>query len=158
MSMDKSELVLLIAISVTIALVFPLVVYYTYPATNESEAGLENILADIPVKPPPFLVGSMGYCMHRGREFISRFAVKGFNHVVDVYRLDKNEPALLVLLPLYREKSTGKVVAGTQLRQLISRENAVVLAEVFDTHKGKVYVVIEARIGDEVYSAVKEFR
>ncbi|MEM0000345.1 MAG: hypothetical protein QXH02_04595 [Desulfurococcaceae archaeon] len=158
MPTNKPELVLLIAVSAVIALLFPLLVYYTYPATNESEVGLENILEDMLVKPPPFLVGSMGYCMHRGKELINRFTVKGFNHVVYVHRLDRNEPALFVLLPLYREENTGRVVTRNQLRQLISRENVVVLAEVFETHKGKVYVIVEARIDGEVYYAVKKFR
>ncbi|MEM0002286.1 MAG: hypothetical protein QW211_05275 [Desulfurococcaceae archaeon] len=158
MPLSKAHIVLLVALSTLIALAFPLLVYYTYPDTGESEVGLEKVLVDMPVKPPPFLIGSMGYASHRGRDFISKFTVRSVDHVITAYVRDKDESIILVLLPYYLEKSTGKIIPGDYLKQVVSRGNVTLVVEVFETYRGRVCIILEAMFNDEIYSAVRSLR
>lgn len=155
MSQGRVSLAILVTCSTLLALIFPLMVYFTYPSTEGSEHGLEEVLVDMPVKPPPFLVGSMGYTLHRGRDLISKFTVRSVNHVVDVYRHDRGERVILVLLPYYLEESTSRIVPGEYLKQRVSGGNASLLVEVFETHRGRVCVVLEIRLSGEVYRALR---
>lgn len=158
MSSSKVNLALLIVCSALVALIFPILIYFTYPNTEESEFGLEKVLTDMPVKPPPFLIGSMGYALHRGKDFINKFTVRSADHVIEAYRPDKGESVILVLLPYYLEKSTGKILPGEYLKHPISRGNVTLVVEVFETHRGKVCAILEIRFNGEVYSALRRFR
>lgn len=140
------------------ALAPPLLVYFTYPETWECEAGLEKVLVDVPVKPPSFLIGSMGYTLYRGRDFVDKLAVRDVNHTITAYRPDRGETVILVLLPYYLERSTGKIVLGEHLRRPILLGNATLMVEVFETHKGRVCIIAEVRLDGEVYTVLRRLR
>lgn len=155
---DKAGVALLATISVLITIIFPFTIYYTYPNTKESEYGLERVLPDMPVKPPPYLIGSMGHTLHEGRDSIKEYKVNEINYVINAYRSDKKEEVILVLLPYYLEKSSNNVVPGEELKQLIMQGNATLTVEIFNTHRGKVGVILEARVGGEEYTALRRYK
>ncbi|MEM4583202.1 MAG: hypothetical protein QXD50_05020, partial [Desulfurococcaceae archaeon] len=68
------------------------------------------------------------------------------------------ESIILVLLPYYLEKSTGKIIPGDYLKQVISRGNVTLVVEVFETYRGRVCIILEAMFNDEIYSAVRSLR
>jgi hypothetical protein len=70
MLLSKHGLLLFVVGSTVVLLVFPVLVYLTYPDTEGSEVGLREVLTDLPVRPPPFLIGCMGYGLHRGRNYV----------------------------------------------------------------------------------------
>ncbi|MEM0244684.1 MAG: hypothetical protein QXM42_05640 [Zestosphaera sp.] len=152
--LSKSEIALLV-LGVLIILTPPLLVYSTYPDTGGSEAGLEKVLSDLPVKPPPFLIGSMGYGLHRGRDYVSESNIRRVDSSIYAYWPEKNKRVFLMLLPYYVDKASNKVVSGDSLRPMIASGNVTLVVEVFETHKGTIGVIIEVRLTNQTYFTVK---
>lgn len=152
--LSRSEIALLI-LSVLIVLTPPLLVYSTYPDIGCSEAGLERVLSDLPIKPPPFLIGSMSYGLHRGKNYVAEQNIRKIDSVIYAYWPEKDERVFLVLLPYYVDKTTNKIVLGDSLRSVILSSNVMLVVEVFETHKGVVGVILEVRLANQTYSAIR---
>lgn len=152
--LSKSGIILLV-LGALMVVMPPLLVYSTYPDTEGSEVGLEKVLCDLPVKPPPFLIGSMSYGLHRGRDHVAKLSVQGVDDFIYAYRPEKNERVFLVLLPYYLDKTEDKVVSGSSLKSVVMSGDATLLVEIFETHKGVVGVVLEIKLLDRTYSAMK---
>lgn len=152
---SKSEIALLV-LSVLIVITPPLLVYSTYPDTGGSEAGLEKVLSDLPVKPPPFLIGSMSYGLHRGRDYVAEQNIRRVDSIIYAYRPEKDERVFLVLLPYYVDKVNNKVISGDSLRSVVMSGNVTLVVEVFETHKGVVGIILEVRLANQTYLAVRK--
>lgn len=152
--MRKVVTSLLIGLAI-LALAIPLYVHLTYPSMAESEVTLERAISDTPFRLPPFLLGSIGYGLNRGRLAITKATIVAVDHNIYVYRQEVKERALLLLMPYYVERVSGRTVTGDHLKALVLPGNATLLVEVFETHRGKIYVVVEIQLNGKIYRGVK---
>lgn len=135
----------------------PLFVYFTYPNTGGYETGLEEALMDLPVKPPPFLIGSMNIGLHRGRSPIVRPEIEKVGRVIYVYWQERRQRVLLILQPRYIDEESGRIISASanDIASLIMSNNATLVVEVFETHRGFVGIVIEVHLGNQTYYAIR---
>lgn len=141
---------------IALLLVVPAYIYLTYPNADEGDEALETMLPDVPIKPPPFLKGFMRYGLSKGKSIVSEFSIKAINYEVYVHRLDTNERILLLLTPHYLERSTSKVLSRDELRTLIMEKSPnLMVLELFDTHRGKVGVVLMVKLNSEEYLTLR---
>jgi len=152
---SKLEFTLLTTMCILVVLIPPLLVYFTYPDTGGYETELEETLSDLPIKPPPFLIGSVSYGSHRGRSNIVRPDIQGINSVIYAYWPEKREQIFLILLPYYIDRVNNKIISDNDARSLIISSNTTLLVEVFETHKGIIGIVLEIRLTNQTYSAIK---
>jgi len=156
MLLSKHGLLLFVVGSTVVLLVFPVLVYLTYPDTEGSEVGLREVLTDLPVRPPPFLIGCMGYGLHRGRNYVIELRIEKTDDVIYAYWPEKSERIFLVLLPYYVNKTDGRIISGYRLKPVIASGDVALLVEVFETHKGVVGSILEIRFNNQTYTVMRK--
>jgi len=147
--------VLLATTCALLVVIPPLFVYFTYPNTGGYETGLEEALMDLPVKPPPFLIGSMNIGLHRGRSPIVRPEIEKVGRAIYAYWQERRQRVLLILQPRYIDEESGRIISANDIASLIMNNNATLVVEVFETHRGFVGIVIEVHLGNQTYYAIR---
>lgn len=110
---------------------------------------------DLPVKPSPFLIGSMNIGLHRGRSPIVRPEIEKVGRVIYVYWQERRQRVLLILQPRYIDEESGRIISANDIASLIMSNNATLVVEVFETHRGFVGIVIEVHLGNQTYYAIR---
>ncbi|MEM1927687.1 MAG: hypothetical protein QXS85_02990 [Acidilobaceae archaeon] len=160
---SRLELVAVLAASILVATLFPVAVYITYPDVRGYEPGLEEVLSeDLVLRPPRFLVGSANSVLYRGRSVEALKDSSFHEHTQRARHLvvftEREGRAILVLLPHYLDRASGALVSGEELAKAIRAREALLVVEFFETHRGRVGVVVEVKLEDREYVALRASR
>uniref|UniRef100_A0A7C5YZ62 Uncharacterized protein n=1 Tax=Ignisphaera aggregans TaxID=334771 RepID=A0A7C5YZ62_9CREN len=151
----RRNIVIALAISLAIAVSWPLTTYLIYsilPEDVEAIIGVSDVA--FPERPPSFLIGVGGLVTFRGTGFKFKGVLISTCEHIGTFKLESGEIIVTLFMPRYRCVGEEYELRGYELAKLIANENAMLKGHIFLTRRGIVFIPIEVAVENKTCIAI----
>jgi hypothetical protein len=151
----RRNIIVVLAISLAIAVSWPLTTYLIYPILPEGVEAIVDV-GDVafPERPPSFLIGVGGLATFRGTGFKFKGVLISTREHIGALKLESGEIIVTLFMPRYRCIGEEYELRGYELAKLIANENVMLKGHIFLTRRGIVFIPIEVVVENRTCIAI----